>query len=132
MGLYNKEVVRELYVYYIETLRAPLDRKCYPAKQAPVHYVRVRGRRVEIFLPTICCFLYCADIDATRAPLTPDFDYQWKQIKEGDFYRDTLLKETTIRWIHQNIYVDGEGADWVLEPTCVIKKDNLTFAANFI
>ena len=76
VGLYNKEVVRELYVYYIETLRAPLDRKCYPAKQAPVHYVRVRGRRVEIFLPTICCFLYCADIDATRAPLTPDFDYQ--------------------------------------------------------
>lgn len=36
-----------------------------------------------------------------------------------------------MRWIAQQLSIDGEGADWVLDQTGLIKKDNLTFAAKF-
>ena len=42
------------------------------------------------------------------------------------------MRETTKRWISQNISVDGEGVDWVLEPKGVIKKANLTFMDKFL
>ena len=103
-----------------------------PSKQAPLDYIRVRGRRVDISLPTIRRFLYGADTDATRDLLTPEFDYRWKLIKEGHFQRNVGLRETTQRWIAHHISVDGEGAYWVLEPKGVIKKVNLTFTDKFI
>ena len=103
-----------------------------PSKQAPLDYIRVRGRRVDISLPTIRRFLYGADTDATRDLLTPEFDYRWKLIKEGHFQRNVGLRETTQRWIAHHISVDGEGAYWVLKPRGVIKNDNLTFTTKLI
>ena len=65
---------------------------------------------------TICRFLYGADTDATKTPLTPEFDYRWKLIKDSNFQRERVMRETTYKCIAQNISVDGEDVDWVLEP----------------
>ena len=83
-------------------------------------------------MPTIHRFLYSADTYVTRDPLTPEFDYHWKLIKEGNFKQDKVVKETTKRWIAQHIFVDREGEDLALEPRLLIKKSNLTFATKFI
>ena len=42
------------------------------------------------------------------------------------------MRETTKRWIAQNLSVDGEAADGVLEPKCSIKKVNLTFTTKLL
>ena len=42
------------------------------------------------------------------------------------------MRETTKRWIVQHIFMDGKGADWVLETRGVIKKANLTFVIKVI
>ena len=81
---------------------------------------------------TICRFLYGADTDATKTPLTPEFDYRWKLIKDSNFQRERVMRETTYKCIAQNISVDGEGVDWVLEPEGCIKKVNLTFTDKFL
>lgn len=81
MGFYSEELVREFYASYIATLSASLDRQSNPSKQAPLTYIRVCGRRVDISLHTIRRFLYGADTDANRAPLTLEFDYRWNLIK---------------------------------------------------
>ena len=52
-------------------------------------------------------------------------------VKNGHFQRDRYLRETTKRWIAQQISVDDEGADWVMDSRNLIKKSNLTFAAKF-
>ena len=46
--------------------------------------------------------------------------------------RDRDLRESTKRWIAQQISIDGEGEDWVMDPRGLIKKANVTFAAKFI
>ena len=132
VGCYSDEVVREFYASYVATIRSFLDRRSNPAKQAPVDHLLVRGNRVDIILPTICRFLYCTDTVATREILTPEFDYQWKLIKEGHFQHNLGLRGTIKRWIAQQTSVDGEGADWVRDPRGVIKKANLTCTAKFI
>lgn len=71
VGRYSEELVREFYSSYITTLWESLDRRSNPAKQAPLSYVLVRGHQVDISLPTIHCFLYGTDIDASRAPSPP-------------------------------------------------------------
>ena len=42
------------------------------------------------------------------------------------------MRETTKRWIAWYLSIDGEAADWVLEPKGAIKKANLTFTAKFL
>ena len=42
------------------------------------------------------------------------------------------MRETTKRWMALHLSVDGEGADWVIEPKGAIKKANLTFTAKFL
>ena len=42
------------------------------------------------------------------------------------------MRETTKRWIARYLSIDGEVADWVLEPQGGIKKANLTFTDNFL
>lgn len=41
-------------------------------------------------------------------PLITEFDYWWKLIKDGRFQRETDVRETTRRWIAQQLSVDGE------------------------
>ena len=124
--------MREFYASYVGTLQSSIDRRSNPAKQVPLDHDRVCGLKVDISLPAIHRFLYGADTDVTREPLTPEFDYRWKLIKEDHFQRDAGLRETTKKWIAQHISKDDEGADWVLEPRSVIKKANLTVVAKFI
>ncbi|TMX03693.1 hypothetical protein EJD97_014822 [Solanum chilense] len=131
VGRYSEEMVREIYALYVATLRSQLDWRAAPAKHAPLDYVRVRGKRVDISLPAIRRYLYGADVDATRTPLIDKFDYRWKLIKDGWFQRAPELRETTKQWIAQYLSGDGEAADWVLEPNGSIKKSNLTFTTKF-
>ena len=86
----------------------------------------------DISLPSIRRFLYGADVDATRTPLTTEFDYRRKLIKDSRFQRDLELRETTKRGIAQYLSIDGEASDWVLEPKGSIKKANLTFTTKFL
>ncbi|TMW81335.1 hypothetical protein EJD97_010271 [Solanum chilense] len=53
-------------------------------------------------------------------------------VKDDHFLREPSLRETTKRWMALHLSVDGEGADWVIEPKGAIKKDNLTFTAKFL
>ena len=71
-------------------------------------------------------------VDATRTPLTAEFDYRWQIVKDGQFLREPSLRETTKRWMALHLSVDGEGADWVSEPKRPIKKANLTFISNIL
>ena len=50
--------------------------------------------------------------------------------KIGQFLREPSLRETTKRWMALHLSIDGEGADWVMEPKGAIKKANLTFTTN--
>ena len=77
LGRYSEEVVREFYASYVATLRSQIDRRASPAKQAPLEQVRVRGVQVDISLPAIRRFLYDESADATRIPITAEFDYRW-------------------------------------------------------
>ena len=88
--------------------------------------------QVYIYLPAICRFLYGESIDATRTPRTAEFDYRWQIVKDGQFLRESALRETTKRWMALHVLVDGEGADWVTERKWAIKKANLTFTAKFL
>ena len=81
--------------------------------------------QVDISLPAIRRFLYGETIDATRTPLTAEFDYHWQIVKDGQFLREPALRETTKRWMALHLSVDGEDADWVTEPKGAIKKANL-------
>ena len=88
--------------------------------------------QVDISLPAIRRFLYGESADATRTPITAEFDYRWQIVKDGQFLREPALRETTKRWMALHLSVDGEGADWVTEPKGAIKKANLTFVAKFL
>ena len=116
----------------LATLRSQIDRRAAPAKEAPPEHVPVRGIQVDISLPAIRRYLYGEDVDANRTPLTAEFDYRWKIVKDGQLLREPLLRETTRRWIALYLYVDGEGVDWVTEPKGAIKKAYLTFTAKFL
>ena len=89
------------------TLRSHIDRRAALAKQAPLEHVRVRGILVDISLPAICRYLYGKDIDANRTPLTAEFDYQWKIVKDSQFLREPSLRETTKRWMALHLSIDG-------------------------
>ena len=88
--------------------------------------------QVDISLPAIRRFLYGEGVDATRTPLTAEFDYRLQLVKDGQFLREPSLRETTKRWMALHLSVVIEGADWVTEPKGVIKKVNLTFTAKFL
>ena len=45
---------------------------------------------------------------------------------------ELALRETTKRWMALHLSVDGEGADWMIEPKGAIKMANLTFTAKFL
>ena len=87
LGRYSEEMIREFYASYVATLRSQIDRRAAPAKQAPLEQVRVRGVHVNISLPAIRRFLYGDGVDATRTPLTAEFDYIWQLVKDGHFLR---------------------------------------------
>ena len=99
LGRYSEEMVREFYASYVATLQSQIYRRASPAKQAPLEKVRVRGVQVDIFLPAIRRFLYSEGVDATRTPLTAEFDYRWQIVKDGQFLREPSLRQTTKRWI---------------------------------
>ena len=46
--------------------------------------------------------------------------------------REPSLRETTKIWMDLHLSVDGEGANWVIEPKGAIKKANLTFTTKFL
>ena len=52
-------------------------------------------------------------------------------IKDGQFKHELELRETIMWWIEEYLSVDGEAADWVLEPKRSIKKANRTFTTKF-
>ena len=85
---YNKEFVKEFYASYVATLRSQIDRWAAPAKQDPLDHIRVGAKRVDISLPAIRWYLYGEDVDATRTPLTAEFNYWWKLVKYGQFLRE--------------------------------------------
>ena len=87
LGRYIEEMVREFYASYVASLLSQIDRGAAPAKQAPLEQVRVRGVQVDISLPAICRFLYNENTDATRTPITAEFDYRWLIVKDGQFLR---------------------------------------------
>ena len=78
-------MVREFYASYVANLRSQIDRRAAPAKQAPLEHVLVRGMQVDISLPAIRRFLYGESEDATRTPITAEFDYCWQIMKDGQF-----------------------------------------------
>ena len=82
LGRYSEEMVREFYASYVATLRSYIDRRASPTKQAPLEHVRVRGEQVDISLPAIRRFLYGESVDATRTPLTAEFEYRWQIVKD--------------------------------------------------
>ena len=88
LGRYSEEMVREFYASYVATLRSQIDRKATTTKQSPLEQVRVRCVQVDISLPAIRRFLYGEGVDATRTPLTAEFDYRWQIVKDGKFLRD--------------------------------------------
>ncbi|TMW99023.1 hypothetical protein EJD97_003176, partial [Solanum chilense] len=96
------------------------------------NHVRERGIQVDISLPAIPRYLYGHDVDANRTPLTAEFDYLWKIVKDRQLLRETSLRETTKRWIDLHFSFDGEGADWVTQPQRAIKKANLTSTSKFL
>ena len=67
--------------------------------------------QIDISLPAIPRFLYGEGVDATRTPLTSEFDNRWQIVKDGQFLREPSLRETTKRWIALHLSVDEEGAD---------------------
>ena len=77
-------------------------------------------------------FLYGEGVDATRNPLTVEFDYRLQIVNDGQFLREPSLRETTKRWMALHLSIDGEGADWVTEQKGAIKKANLTCTAKFL
>ena len=115
----------------METLQAPIDRRAASAKEAPLEHIPVHGKWVDISLPAIPQYLYCDIIDANLTPLTAEFNYRWKLVKDGQFLREPSLRETTKRWMALYLSVDGDGANWVTEPKGGIKKANLTFTVKF-
>ena len=62
-------MVREYYASYVANLRSQIDRWA-------LEQVRVVGVPIYIFLPAIHRLLYGESIDATRTPLTAEFDYR--------------------------------------------------------
>ena len=132
LGRYSEKLVREFYASYVATLRSQTDRRAAPAKQSPLEQVRVRGFHVDISLHAIRRFLYGEDVDANRTPLTAEFYYRWKIVKDGQFLREPSLRETTKRWMALHLSGYGEGVDWVTEPKGAIQKANLTFTAKFL
>ena len=76
-------------------------------------------------------YLYSEIIDANQNPLTAEFNYRWKLIKDGQLLHEPELRETTKRRIVRYIYVDGQATDWVLGPMGSIKKSKLTFTTKF-
>ena len=76
LGRYSEEMVRVFYASYVATLRSQIDRRAAPAKQDPLEQVRVRGVQVYISLPAIHQVLYGESADATRTPITTEFDYR--------------------------------------------------------
>ena len=52
-------------------------------------------------------YLYSEDVDANRTPLTAEFDYRWKIVKDGQFLCETSMRETTKRWMALHLSVDG-------------------------
>ena len=132
LGRYSEELVREFYASYVATLRSHIDRRAAPAKQAPLEQVRVRGVQVDISLPAIPRFLYGESVDATRNPLTVEFDYRLQIVNDGQFLREPSLRDTTKRWMALHLSVDGQGADWVTKRKGAIKKANLTFTTKFL
>ena len=132
MGRYNEEIVREFYASYVAILRSQINRRAAPAKQAPLEQVQFRGVQVDISLPAIRRFLYGESADSTRTPLATEFDYHWQIVKDDQFLREPSLRETTKRWMALHLSVDGEGADWMIEPKGAIKMANLTFTAKFL
>ena len=86
----------------------------------------------DISLPAIRRFLYGEGVDATRTPLTAEFDYRWQIVKDGQFLYEPSLRKTTKRWMALHLSVDGEGAGRMTEPKGDIKKANLTFTAKFL
>ena len=88
--------------------------------------------QVDISLPAIRRFLYGERADATRTLITAKFDYHWQIVKDGQFLREPALRETSKRWMALHLSVDGEGANWVIEPKGAIKKAKLTFFAKFL
>ena len=122
-------MVREFYASYVATLRSQIDRRAAPAKQAPLEQVGVRGVQVDISLPSIHRFLYDEGVDATRTPLTAEFDYRWQIVKDGQSLRKPSLRETTKRWMALHLSVDGKGADGVNVLKGAIKKANFPFSA---
>ena len=113
LGRYSEELFREFYASYVETLQLHIDRRAAPAKQDPLEQVRVRGVQDDISLPAIRRFLYGGSVDATRTPLTAEFDYRWQIVQDGHFLCEPSLRKTTKRWMARHLSVDGEGADWV-------------------
>lgn len=104
----------------------------FPAKRAPLDQIRVRVKRVDISLPSICQYLYGKDVNATTTPLTAEFEYRSKLVKYGRFLREPELRVTTKRWLSRYLSVDVEVTDWVLDPKEDIKKANLTFTVSVV
>ena len=83
-------------------------------------------------MPATNRFLYGTDADATRTPFIAEFDYRWKLITDDLFQCEPNVRDTTKRLIPDHLSVDGEAADWVLDPKGSIKKANLTFTSKFL
>ena len=132
LGRYSKEIVLKFYASYVATLRSQINTRDSPAKWAPLKYVRVRGIKVDISLPSIRRYLCDENVDANRTPLTTEFDNWWQIVKYGQFLRETSLIETTKRWMALHLSINVEGADWVTEPKGAINKANLTFTTKFL
>ena len=81
VGRYSEELVREFDTSYVATLPSYIDRQAATTKQAPLEYIRDRGKRVDISLPAIRRYQYGENVDSTKTPLTFEFNYHGKWLK---------------------------------------------------
>ena len=63
--------------------------------------------------------------------MTLEFDYRWETVRSGVFQRTAELRENMKKWLAQHLAIEGESANWVLDPRGLIKKANLTFTTEF-
>lgn len=117
LGTYNEEILTEFYASYVATLRGSIDRR-----------VNLPNRTRS---PTLHRFLYGPTTKTQCAPMTLEFDYRWETVRSGAFQRTAELRENMKKWLAQHLAIEGESANWVLDPRGLIKKASLTFTTEF-
>lgn len=93
------------------TFKGSFDRQAKPVKPNTLIEVLVRDCQVAFSSTSICLFQYGLSTISARDPISPDFDYRWDLVRSGKFQRSRDKRESTKKWIAQQLFIDNEGGD---------------------